>query len=90
MALKNYVIYDQFKIVSFRVIPLNTFTALLHFFNNLACITPILTNYICFYYIIKDSYKKRTPLQENLVLKEDFEDISNSENKNKDIEDYLS
>ena len=90
MALKNYFIYDQFKIVSFRVIPINSFTASLHFFNNLACITPILTNYICFYYIIKDSYKKKTGLEENLVLKDDFVEITNGEHKNQDIEDYLN
>jgi len=89
MTLKNYFIFDQFKILSFRVIPINSFSAILHFFNNLACILPILTNYICFYYIIKDSYKKKTPLQENLVSQDDFVFVNECRDKNKDLEDYL-
>jgi len=50
----------------------------------------MITNYICFYYIIKDSYKKKAPLEENLVVKDDFVYISTGGNKNRDIEDYLN
>lgn len=90
MALKNYFIFDQFKVIKFRVVPINKVSAYLHFFNNLACIFPILTNYICFYFIIKNSYKKPTPVEENLIIKDDFISLSNSGNKNNDIEDYLN
>lgn len=90
MALKNYFIYNEFEVDKFQVIPKNSTTAYLQFFNNLACIFPILSNYICFYYIIKDSYKKPTPLNENLVLKEDLVNISIDGHRNKEIEDYLN
>lgn len=90
MALKNYIIYDEFKIKAFLVIPKNTLSAILQFFNNLACIVPILSNYICFFFIIKDSYKKPTQLEENLVSNDDLITIPHNEHRNNDIEEYLS
>jgi len=89
MSLKNYLIYNEFKIKAFLVIPKDNYTAVLQFLNNLACIIPILSNYLCFYFIIRDSYKKPNKLDDNLVSKDDLLNFSTIDQKNNEIKQYL-
>lgn len=90
VTLRHFIIFDQFTVKAFRVIPKNESSAILQFMNDLACIIPILSNYISFYFVIRDSYKKEKKKSDNVIVNNDIVRFSDVHGVNKDIEEYLN
>jgi hypothetical protein len=92
------LIRDDFQVQHFISSPMTNFAVALQFMNNLAILTPVLTNYFAFYFLIKDSYEalssrgrnKRLTKENTLNIDEIISRYSSDQkSNNKDIENYL-
>lgn len=82
-------LYSQFEITSFTTSPLTRGSAFYLFFNNCTIILPIFTNYIAFYFVVKDSYKPKKEIENALLDKEVVDLNVQDKHQNKDIESFL-
>ena len=75
LLLKLFIIEDSFDLSSDRTVPLNVTAAVLHFFFLFVLCLPSFSNFLAFYFLIRDSFKKYSA-KEGLILEKD--DINNS------------
>jgi hypothetical protein len=87
---RNFIIQDQFTIVEFETFPETNLAIILEFFYTLCILLPIFTNYIAFYFIIRDSYisfRKRRKTKKIEIFTQ--RDIFKRSKSNKDIDQFL-
>ena len=89
IILRNFVIKDSFKVKIFYILPLYDYAFILQFFFNFTCILPILSNYLCFYFVIRDTYIPSIKKIDDLNISADYVKVSTLV-ENKDIDDYLN
>ena len=86
-----YVIPENYLIeVNFKQFPQNLLTAYLLFIDKLFLLLPVFTNFIAFFYMIKDDYKPAVQRLTNTSLYEkDILRISRNNQSNTNIDQYL-
>lgn len=87
--LKVYFMSDDFQITSFKTFPLTKTSGYLLVLNAFSIILPIFTNYLAFFYIIKDSYKPKKSIKRTLLEKDVLVLNYQNRNSNRDIENFL-
>jgi hypothetical protein len=82
---ENYLIEENFK-----QFPQNKLTAYLLFIDKLFLLLPVFTNFIAFFYMIKEDYKPAAQkLTKTSLYEKDILRISRNNHSNTDIDQYL-
>jgi hypothetical protein len=89
--LKHYYFSYEFIRVDFASFPQTKSAAVIMFIYCLSNLMPIFTNYLGFYYLIRQGYKPYiNKFSETSISVNDIEDlIEKDKNVNKEIDDYL-
>ena len=86
--IRNYILKDSFKFDTFRIIPLDEKASYLKFVYGFCSIFPLLSNFLSFYFSIRDTYKEKKRI-ECLNINDDFVKIS-IKAENNEIDDFLN
>ena len=86
---KMFFIPDHFENDVLTITPLTKTAAVFFFCNNFTFILPIFTNYLAFYFLIRQSYKPIGNLRIESINSKDLLSFSGRFSSNQDIEKYL-
>lgn len=65
ITIKMYSIDDQFENLNLKTVPTTDLSATLLFLNNICILLPIISNYLAFYFIIKNNFRNNDNNESN-------------------------
>lgn len=93
VLLRMFFLHEHFDSNDYKTYPKTEQAAWMHFLNRISVILPVFTNYIAFYYLIRNDYNLYNKMEIHLkcesICENNLNKYQQNNKKNSDIDQYL-